>query len=72
MIWKLDDGIGKVVEALKDKRILDDTIIMFYSDNGGPTYGLFNNSGSNYPLRGVSLTSLASFILFFEQVSFSD
>lgn len=54
MISKLDESIGKVVEALKDKKILDDTIILFYSDNGAPTAGLFNNYGSNAPLRGVS------------------
>ena len=54
MISKLDEGVGKVVEAIKQKGILDNTIILFYSDNGAPSAGLFENSGSNYPLRGVS------------------
>ncbi|CRK98409.1 CLUMA_CG011767, isoform A [Clunio marinus] len=52
MISKVDEGVGQIVEALKDANILDNTIILFYSDNGAPSQGLFNNYGSNYPLRG--------------------
>ncbi|CRL01710.1 CLUMA_CG014926, isoform A [Clunio marinus] len=52
MISKLDDGIGQIVEALEDANILDNTIILFYSDNGGKFTGRFNNYGSNFPLRG--------------------
>lgn len=54
MISKLDDSVGQVVEAIKEKGILDDTIILFYSDNGAPTSGLFANAGSNFPLKSVS------------------
>lgn len=53
MISKLDESIGKIVDSLKKNGMLDNSIIMFYSDNGAPTAGLFQNSGSNYPLRGV-------------------
>lgn len=55
MISKLDDGIGKVVEAISDKGILNETIIFLFSDNGAPTIGPLNNFGSNYPLKGVSI-----------------
>ncbi len=34
MIEKMDEGIGKIVNELKQKDILDDTLIIFTSDNG--------------------------------------
>lgn len=54
MITVLDEGIGSVVTALKDKGILKDTIIFLYVDNGAGTKGAQANYGSNFPLRGVS------------------
>ena len=36
MLACMDDGIGKVMEALKDKGIEDDTLVIFFSDNGSP------------------------------------
>lgn len=59
MISKLDQSVGKVVEALKQKGILENTIIMFYSDNGAPSAGLFANHGSNHPFRGVRSNDFA-------------
>lgn len=55
MISKLDESVGKVIETLKEKQILNNTIILFYSDNGAPSAGLFANAGSNGPLRGVRM-----------------
>jgi arylsulfatase A-like enzyme len=46
MVKALDDSVGRVVQALKDTGQLDNTVIVFLSDNGGlmgPT--------SNSPLR---------------------
>jgi arylsulfatase B len=54
MIYQLDLGVGEVVKALKDSGLLQDSIILFYSDNGGPTKGRNEIGASNYPLRGVS------------------
>lgn len=31
----MDRGIGRIVAALREKKILDDTLILFLSDNGG-------------------------------------
>ncbi len=41
MISVLDDGIGKVVDALEERGMRDDTLIVFHSDNGGVTDSMF-------------------------------
>ena len=48
----LDDGIGNVTQALKDEGLYDNTILIFSSDNGGPTNGSEGTQSNNYPLRG--------------------
>ncbi|KAL8607064.1 hypothetical protein ACOMHN_005090 [Nucella lapillus] len=46
-ITYMDEGIGKVLEALEEADVMDNTLIIFQSDNGGDTHF----SASNEPLR---------------------
>ncbi len=50
MTWALDRSIGNVLDELKKENLLDNTLIFFLSDNGGPTS---HNTSSNYPLKGT-------------------
>lgn len=47
--------MGRVVAALRRRGMLDNSIIIFMTDNGGATHGTHYNRASNYPLRGVSV-----------------
>ena len=49
MVSAVDDGVGKTLNALREHGILDDTLIFFLSDNGGPH---LKNASDNTPLRG--------------------
>lgn len=53
---KLDDSVGDIVQALHNKNMLEDTIIVFVSDNGGMTSDVYKNYASNYPLRGIKMS----------------
>lgn len=48
----MDEGIGQILAALKKKGVYDDTMIIFASDNGGPTNNNEGTWSSNYPMRG--------------------
>jgi arylsulfatase A-like enzyme len=41
MITSLDDQIGRMIKALDEKHLRDNTIIIFTSDNSGATSGMF-------------------------------
>ena len=53
MVHELDQSVGRVVQALSEKNMLKDTIIVFSSDNGGVPAPMNKNEGSNWPLKGV-------------------
>jgi len=40
MIESMDDGVGRVLAALEESGLLDRTIIVFFSDNGGVSWDL--------------------------------
>ncbi|XP_014674868.1 PREDICTED: arylsulfatase B-like isoform X2 [Priapulus caudatus] len=52
----LDESVGQVVQALKANNMLDSSIIVFSTDNGGPASGFDMNYANNAPLRGVKDT----------------
>ena len=49
MVSAVDDGVGRLLDKLKETGQIDNTIIVFLSDNGGP---LADNGSNNTPLRG--------------------
>lgn len=49
LLSHLDDGVGQVMKTLKDCRLEDNTLVVFLSDNGGPTREL---TSSNRPFQG--------------------
>lgn len=48
MLSDLDQGVGRITRALKDNELSEKTLVIFLSDNGGPTKEL---TSSNLPLR---------------------
>lgn len=48
--------MGRLITALHKKNILHDTVIVFISDNGAPTDGMYRNWGVNLPFRGIKAT----------------
>ncbi|CBL43690.1 probable sulfatase precursor [gamma proteobacterium HdN1] len=49
---QLDDNVARLLAALKQKGVDDDTIVVFASDNGGPNRARNNN----LPLQGLKAT----------------
>ncbi|XP_060574581.1 arylsulfatase B-like [Ruditapes philippinarum] len=56
MVAALDDSVGEVARALRNSGLMDNTIIVFSTDNGGPANGYDGNAACNYPLRGTKNT----------------
>jgi arylsulfatase A-like enzyme len=53
MLSAMDDAIGAVLAKLREKGLEDNTLIFFFSDNGGPIMiGTTINGAINLPLRG--------------------
>jgi arylsulfatase A-like enzyme len=50
MVSAMDDAIGKVLAKLRDDKLDGNTLVFFFSDNGGPEDV---NASRNDPLRGV-------------------
>ncbi|MCI0700245.1 MAG: sulfatase-like hydrolase/transferase [Planctomycetia bacterium] len=55
MMIAMDDAVGKVLAKVKEMGQEENTIIVFLSDNGGPT---MQTTSKNDPLRGRKATTL--------------
>ena len=51
MVHALDQGVGRILDAIHDKGIYDNTFVLFTSDNGG-----VRGIGENTPFRGGKAT----------------
>jgi arylsulfatase B len=48
MVTAMDDMIGNITKELKNSGLYDNSVIIFFSDNGGSD----NGGASNLPLKG--------------------
>lgn len=59
MMSAMDDAIGATLNAIREAGLEDDTLVFFFSDNGGPMMrGTTVNGSNNAPLRGSKRTTL--------------
>jgi arylsulfatase A-like enzyme len=49
MLAAADEGVGRILGKLREAGLEENTLVVFFSDNGGPTQG---NASRNAPLRG--------------------
>jgi arylsulfatase A-like enzyme len=55
MMSGMDDAVGRILAKIREMGQEEDTLIIFFSDNGGPTA---QTSSNNFPLRGFKATTL--------------
>lgn len=59
MMLAMDEAVGRVRQKLAETGLENTTLVMFISDNGGPTMqGVTVNGSRNDPLRGSKRTTL--------------
>jgi arylsulfatase A-like enzyme len=59
MLTAMDEAVGRVLDKLRAEGLERDTLVVFFSDNGGPTMrGTTINGSRNDPLRGSKRTTL--------------
>lgn len=54
LLKNIDFNVSRLLESLKQRGVLENTIVVFASDNGGPNLARDNN----YPLEGIKTTYL--------------
>ncbi|XP_064458128.1 arylsulfatase B-like isoform X2 [Ornithodoros turicata] len=56
MVKAMDESVGAVFQALAQKGMLDNSVVVFSSDNGAESEGPNANYGSPWPLKGMKGT----------------
>ena len=60
MLKSIDESVGRVMDKLDEMKLFDDTIVIFFSDNGGNTHSRIGPNElpptNNAPLRGGKAT----------------
>lgn len=56
VLTALDESVGNVTMALDNSGLLNNSIIVFTTDNGGAAAGFNGNAASNWPLKGTKDT----------------
>ncbi len=64
-ITAMDEGIGEIVQQLKDRGVYDDTIIIFTADNGMNMghHGLYGKGNATYPQNLLDTSVKIPFIM---------
>src|SRR5438094_4386408 len=59
MTAAMDEAVGRVLDKLRVEKLEEDTLLFFFTDNGGATMpGTTINASRNEPLRGSKRTTL--------------
>ena len=58
MVYYMDTVVAAMVEALRAKESMwDNTLWVFQSDNGGPSFTGSDHTANNYPMRGSKMAN---------------
>lgn len=69
MVDRMDQGIGRIIESLKDTGEFDNTVIMFMQDNGGCAEGLGRSARNGRKVRpGEALPPMTDEELQFDMI----
>ncbi len=55
MMAAMDDGVGRVLDKLRELRLEENTLVFFISDNGGPTPNTTSSNGVLNGFKGQTL-----------------
>ncbi len=58
MVYRLDENVGKILAELRAQDAERNTLVVFLSDNGGPSAPGISNASVNAPFRGSKTTVL--------------